>query len=103
MQPIDYFAWFVLIVIIVVTVVLFVALAMLPGKMARKNNHPNAAAINMAGWLGLLLTAGTVWILAMVWANMKPVGDAALAKQNDEFRQRIDELEAQLSQQEAKS
>lgn len=102
MTPIDYFAWFVLIVIIVAVVFVAVALAMLPGKMAKKNHHPNAQAINWAGWLGLLLTAGTVWIIALVWANMKPVGDAALAQQNDEFRARIDELEAQLSDQEAK-
>ena len=37
MQPIDYFAWFVFIVIIVVVVWVFVALAMLPGKTAKKN------------------------------------------------------------------
>lgn len=100
MQPIDYFAWFVFIVIIVVVVVVFVALAMLPGKMAKTNNHPNAKAINLAGWLGMLLTAGVFWAVAMVWANMKPVGDAALARQNDDLQERIKELEAQLSEQE---
>lgn len=102
MQAIDYFAWFVFIVIIVVVVVIFVALAMLPGKTAKKNQHPNATAINWAGWLGMLLTAGVFWAVAMVWANMKPFGDAALAQQNDDLRERINELEAQIAEQEAK-
>ena len=101
MTPIDYFAWFVLIVIVVSVVVVFVALAMLPGKTARKNNHPQAEAINWAGWLGLLLTLGVVWAIAMIWANMKPVGDQALAGQNEELRTRILDLEAQLSAREA--
>ena len=78
----------------------FVALAMLPGKTATKNNHPNAKAITLAGWLGMLLTAGVLWAVAMVWASMKPVGVAALSSQNDEFRERINELEAKLAEQE---
>lgn len=97
MAPIDYFAWFVLIVIVVSIVVVFVALAMLPGKTARKNNHPNAEAINWAGWLGMLLTAGVLWAVAMVWANMRPFGDKALAEQNDELKARVADLEAQLA------
>jgi NADH:ubiquinone oxidoreductase subunit 6 (subunit J) len=97
MQAIDYFAWFVLIVIVVSVVFVFVSLAMLPGKIAHKRNHPQADAINWAGWLGLLLTLGVVWAIAIIWANMKPVGDHALAAQNDELRNRIAELEAQIA------
>lgn len=96
MTAIDYFAWFVLIVIVISAVAVFVALAMLPGRTARKNNHPQADAINWAGWLGLLLTLGVVWAIAMIWANMKPVGDQDLAGENEELRARIADLEAQL-------
>lgn len=97
MAPIDYFAWFVLIVIVVSFVVAAVALAQLPGKIARKKNHPQAEAINWAGWLGLLLTMGVVWVLAVIWANLRPVGDADLLAENEELRQRVDELETELA------
>lgn len=103
MAPIDYFAWFVLIVIIVSVVYAAVLLAMLPGKTAKKNNHPQAVAINWAGWLGLLLTMGVVWVLAMVWANMRPLGDEQLIAENTELRKRIEELEAMLPEKEAAS
>jgi len=73
LQPIDYFAWIVLLVIIISAVFVFVSLAALPGKTARARSHPQADAINMAGWLGMLLTLGTVWVLAMIWARTVPV------------------------------
>ena len=45
-------------------------LAMMPGKIAAQRNHSQAEAVNVAGWLGIL--TGIVWILAMIWAYMKP-------------------------------
>ncbi len=73
MSAIDYFAWFVFITIIVSAVVVVVALAQLPGKTAAARGHPQAEAINVAGWLGMLLTVGVVWIFAMVWAYTLPL------------------------------
>ena len=73
MTGIDYFAWFVLIVIVFSVVGVFIALARLPGQIAQKRGHPQAEAINAAGWLGLLLTLGVVWALALVWAMTKPL------------------------------
>ncbi len=70
MEAIDYFAWFVLLVIILSVVFVFVSLAQLPGKLARARSHPHADAVDMAGWLGILLTLGVIWVLAMVWAQM---------------------------------
>lgn len=72
MTGIDYFAWLVLLVIVVATVAVFVALARLPGQIAQKRSHPQAEAINAAGWLGLLMTLGIVWALAVIWALAKP-------------------------------
>ena len=59
--------------LLVVLVVWFLAeMAMLPGKIARKRNHPQAEAISVAGWLGLLMTMGVLWVLAVVWAYTGP-------------------------------
>ena len=44
----------------------------LPGKKAHQRNHPQAEAINVLGWLGLL-SGGVGWVVALVWAYMKPV------------------------------
>ena len=97
MTGIDYFAWFVLIVIIVSLVVLFVALARLPGEMARKRGHPHAEAINVAGWLGLLLTLGVVWALAMVWAFIRPA-DGSDAPDGPAAPDELERLKARVAE-----
>ena len=52
---------------------MLMALGMLPGVIARKRNHPQAEAINVLAWVGLLL--GIVpWVIALVWAYTKPIG-----------------------------
>ncbi len=94
MTGIDIFAWLVLIVIVISLVVAFVLLAQLPGNMARARKHPQADAINMAGWLGLLLTLGVIWVLAMIWANIKPVGDSS--GEIDRLKARLADLERKL-------
>ncbi len=98
MSGLDVFAWIVFVVIALSIVVVLVALAQLPGKTARERNHPQAEAINMAGWLGLLLTLGIVWVLAMIWSRTTPAGthgpsDRELAR----LRERIAELEGRLT------
>lgn len=94
MSGLEIFTWFVLIVMAITAIIGFVVLAQLPGKIAEANHHPQAAAINMAGWLGLVFTAGIVWIVAMVWAKTK----AAPAQENDgeimRLKKKISELEA---------
>ena len=51
---------------------IFVELGSLPGKKAAQRNHPQAEAINILGWLGLLF-GGVGWMLALVWAHSKPL------------------------------
>jgi NADH:ubiquinone oxidoreductase subunit 6 (subunit J) len=70
MTGLDIFATIVLILVIATAVVVLVVLAMMPGKIAAQRKHPQAEAINVAGWLGML--TGIIWILAMIWAYMKP-------------------------------
>ncbi len=61
------FAWFVIAVLFAVIVSAIVAIGSLPGSIASKRNHPHAAAINAASWLGLLF-GGVGWVIALVWA-----------------------------------
>ena len=91
MSGIDIFAWIVFVVIIVSIVYVFVVLAMLPGKKAKARGHPYAEAINAAGWLGLLLTAGVFWALALVWALAWPKREAST------LEERVAELEQRLA------
>ncbi len=89
----DIFALIVLFVLCAVAIALVVILGNLPGKMARAVDHPQADAVNMLAWVGLL-TGGLGWLLALVWAKYKP--DPG----RDRLEQRIGELEAQLEQRE---
>ncbi len=97
MSGLDYFTWFVLIMIAATLIIGFVVLAQLPGNMAAANNHPQAAAINMAGWLGLIFTAGIVWIVAMIWAQTKPAAQAQPGEEVDALKARIADLETRLA------
>ncbi|MBZ7922231.1 DUF3302 domain-containing protein [Ensifer adhaerens] len=67
MSFIDLFAWIVLIVLVASTVAVLVFLAMLPGSIARRRNHPWAEAVNVAGWVTLFL-GFALWPIALVWA-----------------------------------
>ncbi len=71
MSGLDIFAWIVLIVMIASVLIGFIVLAKLPGKIAQDRGHPQAEAINVAGWLGAL-ALGVFWPLAMVWAFTRP-------------------------------
>jgi hypothetical protein len=51
---------------------LFVEIGGFPGKKAKERNHPQAEAITVLGWLGLLF-GGVGWVIAIVWAYTKPV------------------------------
>ena len=70
MTGLDIFATIVLILVIATVVGVLVVLAMMPGKIAAQRNHPQAEAVKVAGWLGML--TGIIWILAMIWAYLKP-------------------------------
>ena len=70
--PLDAFAFLVFAILIAVAVVVIVRLGKLPGQLARKWNHPQAAAINAASWVGIA-TGGLLWPLAFIWAFMNPM------------------------------
>src|SRR5262245_61159820 len=77
--------------ILAVTVQVVVTLGTLPGRIARKRDHPQATAIDIASWLGLatlvlgatvtsgaeaisFTAMGFLWPLALVCAYLKPIG-----------------------------
>jgi FtsH-binding integral membrane protein len=64
---IDVFAWIVLVVLAVSTAAVICFLAMLPGSIARKRNHPWAQAISIAGWITLFL-GFALWPVVLIWA-----------------------------------
>lgn len=68
----DIIAFAVFAVLLAAGVVIVVTLGSLPGQIAHKRGHPQAAAITVAGWLGLV-TGGILWPLALIWAFLRPV------------------------------
>jgi len=43
-------------------------LGSLPGDIARARNHPQAVAISICGWMGIITLV--LWPIAMVWAHL---------------------------------
>ena len=58
----------ILVVLILLVIGIYMALAAIPGNKARERGHPQADAISVLGWIGLL-----PWVIALVWAHMTPV------------------------------
>ena len=68
----DIFTFIVLGAVIVATAFILVKLGALPGKIAVERNHPQADAIRVTGWIGIL-TLGVVWFVALIWAYTRPL------------------------------
>ena len=66
----DAFAFVVFAVVTLVAVVIVVSLGKLPGQLARKWGHPQAAAINATSWIGIA-TGGLLWPIAFIWAFVR--------------------------------
>jgi Protein of unknown function (DUF3302) len=66
----DIIAFVVFGVLLVAVVVIVVTLGSLPGQIAHERGHPQAAAITVAGWLGVV-TGGFLWPLALIWAFLR--------------------------------
>lgn len=97
-------------VMVVMIAALIVFLGTLPGKIARKREHPWADAVNAASWIGLV--TGVLWPFAFVWAFV-PLPQAASntitadqpadekdnggGEDNESLQEKIDALEAELA------
>lgn len=91
MTGLDYFTFVVLIVLVGAGLVGAGLLGSLPGKIAADRGHPQAEAIRVTGWLGLL-TMGLFFPIALVWAYTKPSASQEVAK----LRQEIDDLRGRV-------
>ena len=105
MTGLDYFTFVVLAVLIGVGIWIAIVLGGLPGKIAGERGHPQADAIRVAGWLGLL-TLGVLWPFALIWAFVAkgPVADRAASLQEsiDRLGDRVAALEHGASAGDAK-
>lgn len=73
MTALDLFALIVLFVLLLSVVGIWVTLGMLPGRIARQRNHPQAQAIAVCGWWGVI-TLGILLPVAFIWAYTNPPG-----------------------------
>ncbi len=87
----DIFALIVMGVLLAVAIALVVKLGPLPGQIARGRAHPQADAIMVLGWIGIV-TLGLAWPFALVWAYTRS-GDASTRELSD----RIVALETELA------
>lgn len=87
----DIFALIVLGILIAAVIWMVVMLGPVPGNVAQGRGHPQADAIRVLGWIGII-TLGPAWLAALVWAYTKPVGTAGLSERvaalEDELRHR---------------
>ncbi len=71
MDALDLFALIVLVVLALAAVGVWVLLGMVPGRIARARQHPQADAISICGWWGVI-TLGLLLPIAWIWAYTNP-------------------------------
>jgi ABC-type dipeptide/oligopeptide/nickel transport system permease component len=77
MDVLDVVSLAILAILIVGALFLILIVAAIPGVIAKKRDSPWAEAINVGGWIGVLLPP--IWMLALIAAFVRPqVGDGAL-------------------------
>lgn len=76
MSVLDVFALLILLVLLVTALGVIAILGALPGRIARSRGHPQADAIAVGGWIGLLFF-GVLWPLMLIWAYTRMDGAAA--------------------------
>jgi hypothetical protein len=91
----DIFTFIVLAVLLAVVIFIFMKLGELPGKIASNRNHPQAEAITICGWLGVL-TLGLLWPVAIIWAYTRPAESGDKRNDIDLLSERMNVLEEQL-------
>jgi hypothetical protein len=75
-------------------VLTYIWIAGLPGRIALARNHPEAEAVKLMGWAGLLPTV-LPWIQALIWA-FKPTDIVDIRRLPREEARAIDEELARL-------
>src|SRR6266403_5952831 len=109
----DVIAWFAFIIVPPVLIVAFLAVHIIPEKVAEKRRHPQLGAIKCLCFLSLVF-GGLLWPIAWLWAyskpvlhkmaygtdvddsHEKPVGKESAIKELEQLRARVAELEAEI-------
>jgi len=89
----DIFALIVIGVLIACVIGIVVWLGPLPGNIAADRGHRQADAIRVLGWIGVI-TLGSAWLVALVWAYTKPFG---ASESEPELERRVADLEHQIA------
>jgi len=87
----DIFALIVMGILLAVIIAAVVKLGPLPGNIAKKRGHPQADAINVLGWIGII-TMGVSWLIALVWAYTR-----SAEQQAEYLSERVATLESELA------
>lgn len=77
--------WLTLVILCVMPVVIGLIaykLGSLPGDIARARNHPQADAISICGWMGIVTLV--LWPVAMVWTHLNPARSAVGVSEENE-------------------
>jgi len=80
----DIIAFVVFAVLLAVAVILVVTVGQLPGQIAKKRGHPQAAAITATGWLGVVVPI--LWPIALIWALLRPITAVSSGVEEKEVR-----------------
>jgi CBS domain containing-hemolysin-like protein len=106
-------AWFAFIIVPPVLIVAFLAVHIIPEKVAEKRHHPQLGAIKCLCFLSLVF-GGLLWPIAWLWAyskpvfhkmaygtdvdhsHEKPIGKESAIKELEQLRARAAELEAEI-------
>lgn len=100
----------VIIVLLAVAGYVIVLLGTTPGKIARRRGHPQADAINVCSWLGVVFIFSffVLWPIALIWAYTRPprmvtpgepaAGESGEADSFGQLKARLDALEERVGQ-----
>ena len=92
----------VIIVLLAVAGYVIVLLGTTPGKIARRRGHPQADAINVCSWLGVVFIFSffVLWPVALIWAYTRPAEEAKSGEADSfgQIRARLDALEERVRQ-----
>ena len=90
MTGLDYFTFVVLTLLCAAGLALAYVVGSLPGKVAMQRGHPQADAIRVMGWLGLL-AMGLFFPFALIWAYTRPSSESDVETLRGEIDRRLEQ------------
>lgn len=88
-------------ILLLILLLVYIWIAGLPGRIALRRKHPEAEAVKLLGWAGLLPTVYP-WVQALIWAY-KPTDVVDIRRFPREEQKAIAEEDARLSRKSRRS